>query len=62
MFTRVISLPDGRVVFYYSTKEITYRENEEPEVTIRVYNKKEVYGRLALSSSLFDNIHRFGRY
>ena len=52
---RVISLPDGRVVFYYSTKEIIYRKDEEPEVKVRVYNKKGIYDRL--DSGLWNSIN-----
>jgi len=62
MLMRVVSFPDGRVVFHYSTKEVTYRENEEPELRIKVYNKKEVYGRLDRGSMVRDNFFGLSRH
>ncbi len=55
MWKRVVSYLDGRVVYYYSDKEVTYRKDAEPEVIIRIYNKKEIYGRLAISSNVRGN-------
>lgn len=46
MLQRVISYQDGRVVFYYDDKEVTYRKGKEPEIVSRIYNKKEKYGLL----------------
>lgn len=55
MLNRVISYIDGRVVYYYNDKEVTYRKDVKPEVILKIYNKKEVYGYLGLGTNIFSN-------
>lgn len=62
MFQRVISYPDGRVIFIYNDREVTYRKNEEPEVRDKIYNKKGIYGLLERTTDLSSSRRSFGRY
>jgi len=62
MIKKVISFPDGRVVFYYNNEEVTYRKNEEPEIKNKVYNKKDIYGFLGLVAGIPNNFDSFSRY
>ena len=55
MLQRVISYTDGRVVFYYNDKEVTYRKDQEPEVRSIIYNKKGSYGSLERTTSLHSS-------
>jgi len=56
MLQRVISFPDGRVIFYYNEKEVVYRKGEEPETKVKSYNKKRTYGCLEWSTDLPSNL------
>lgn len=55
MLQRVVSYTDGRVVFYYNDKEITYRKDMEPEVRSIIYNKKGNYGFLERTTGIRSN-------
>ena len=59
---RVISYADGRVVYYYDTQEVIWMKGKEPEVKIKNYNKKEVYGILGDSSTLYNSSRRLSRH
>ena len=60
---RVISYPDGRVVFYYNDKEVTYRKDrEEPEILNKKYNEKGNYGLLDWTPNLHFDSSSFSRY
>ena len=61
MLQRVISYTDGRVVFYYNDKEVTYRKNQEPEVRSKIYNKKGSYGFLERTTDLYSSRSSSGR-
>ena len=50
MFKRVIAYPDGRVIFYYPGKTITYNKNKEPVVKLHHTRKYEYLGN---SSNIF---------
>jgi len=60
MFKRVVSFLDGRVVFYYNDKEVTYREDQEPEVIEKLYNKKGTYGFLGRATDIPNSSRSFG--
>ena len=62
MLQRVISFPDGQVVFYYSDKEVTYRKDKEPEIKVKSYNKKVSYGFLERTTDLLSSRRSLGRY
>jgi hypothetical protein len=62
MLQRVISFPDGRVIFYYTNKEIIYRKNKEPEIKIKSYNKKGTYGFLGRATDLSSSRRSLSRY
>lgn len=62
MLQRVISYTDGRVVYYYDDKEVTYRKNQEPEVVDKTYNKKGIYGFLEWATTVRSDSPGFSRY
>lgn len=62
MWQKVSFLSDGRIIYYYTDRVVTYRKDKMPEIKSTLYNKKEVYGFLGRNESLRDNISSIGRY
>ena len=59
---RIISYIDGRVVYYYDKQEVTYRKDREPEIKIKVYDRKGIYGLLDHISTVRTGISSARRY
>jgi len=59
---RVISYVDGRVVYYYDKQEVTYRKDKEPEITIKNYDKKGIYGLLDHISIIRIGVSSYRNY
>ena len=54
MYQRVVSQPNGNVIFFYNSKKITHTKSGIERTDIVVYNKKEVdelYSDIHLNSS-----------
>ena len=59
MFRRVVSYPDGIVIFYYNNKRVTIPKSGVPITDEKIYNKKELYGLLDRSKSVYTNSGSF---
>jgi hypothetical protein len=62
MLKRVISYLDGRVVYYYNTKEVIYTKDHEPVTKYKNYNKKDIHEFCGSSTNIRNSITRTSRH
>jgi len=59
MFQHVMSYPDGRVIYFYHDKTVTYLKDEDPIVKIRM---KEKDGLSNHATDLWSDISSISRH
>jgi len=61
VFKKVVSYPDGRVIFFYNVIAVTYRKDKDPEINLINHNKKGLNGFLGSSTDVRNNISSYSR-